>query len=60
MTNTRLSSEDQARVDAYLNSGYNAVERKPFRGWYLLFVCYAIVFTLGGLSYVIARAYGVL
>lgn len=60
MTKTRLSAEDQARVDAYLSSGYNSVERQPFRGWFLLLVCYAIVFALGGLSYLIAKFYGVL
>lgn len=60
MTNTRLSAEDQARVDAYLSSGYNSVERQPFRGWRLLFWLYVIVFILGGLSYLIARLYGVI
>jgi hypothetical protein len=36
----KLSAEDMARVEAYLNSGFNQTERKPFRGlillgWYL-------------------------
>lgn len=60
MTKPRLSAEDQARVDAYLSSGYNSVERQPFRGWRLLFLLYTIVFILGGLSYLVAKLYGVI
>ena len=33
----KLSNEDMQRVEQYLNSGFNATERKPFRGFRLLF-----------------------
>jgi hypothetical protein len=54
-----LSPEDQARVDAYNERGYNDVERKPFRPLRLLFFLFLIVSSLGGISYLIAKIYGV-
>jgi len=55
----KLSDEDQARVDAYLNSGHNDVERKPFRPFLLLAVILGVLTALSLLSLVIARTKGV-
>lgn len=41
----KLYPEDQARVDAYLQRGYNTTERKPFRpGRYILFLIGVVTF----------------
>ncbi len=45
-----LSEEDQAKVDKYLQSGYNDTERKPFKPIKLMFVLYAIVIVLSVMS----------
>ena len=45
-----LSDEDQAKVDKYLQSGYNETERKPFKPIKLMFVLYAIVIALSVMS----------
>lgn len=50
-----LSEEDQAKVDAYLERGYNSTKRKPFRGVKLLFVLYAIVILLSIFSVGLSR-----
>ena len=55
-----LSAEDQARVDQVLNSGYNRVERKPFRGFILLAGIWAILAALGWVSYYIGKQAGYL
>lgn len=55
----RLSPEDQARVDDFVSSGINAVERKPFRPIRLLFILIAVVSSLSVLSLVLARTVGV-
>ena len=55
-----LSAEDQARVDQVLNSGYNRVERKPFRGLILLAGIWAIIAALGWVSYYIGKQAGYL
>jgi len=55
----RLSREDQARVDAFLEKGVNAVERKPFRPLRLLLLLFAVVTTLSVLSQLLARWAGV-
>ncbi|WP_428819878.1 DUF3094 family protein [Microbulbifer sp. MCCC 1A16149] len=55
----KLSDEDQAKVDAYLKSGYNDVERKPFRPFLLLGVILVVLTALSLLSLVIARTKGV-
>lgn len=60
MANTKLSPEDQARVDAYNKQGYNDVERKPFRPMLLLFILFLIVSSLGGLSYLLGKLEGVI
>jgi hypothetical protein len=50
-----LSDEDQAKVDAYLERGYNSTQRKPFRGIKLLVILYAIVILLSVFSIGLSR-----
>ena len=59
-TETKLSPEDQAKVDAYNKRGYNDIERRPFRPFTLLFILFLIVSGLGGLSLAIGKWYGVI
>jgi hypothetical protein len=51
----KLSDEDLARVDSYLNSGFNVTERKPFRPFKLLFILALIVVGISGFALLIAR-----
>ena len=44
---SRLTPEDQQRVDDYLRAPQHQVERRPFRPWLLLLVVLAIVIGLG-------------
>ncbi|WP_105102843.1 DUF3094 family protein [Microbulbifer pacificus] len=55
----KLSEEDQARVDRYLRSGYNDVERKPFRPILLLVIIVGVLTLLSLLSLLIAQTKGV-
>ncbi len=55
---SKLSPEDQARVDQILDSSVNRVERKPFRGWLLFWVVIFVMSALGGLSLLLARLEG--
>jgi len=55
----KLSEEDQARVDQYLQSGVNKVERKPFRPWLLLLVVVVVLTMLSLVSVYIAKTKGV-
>ncbi|MCO1334695.1 DUF3094 domain-containing protein [Microbulbifer sp. OS29] len=55
----KLTDEDQAKVDRYLQSGINSVERKPFRPWVLLFGLIALLTLLSLLSLYIAQSKGV-
>ncbi len=59
MEEPRLSEEDQAKVDAFLSSGVNATERKPFRGFRLFLILVVIVSSLTALSLLLARTEGV-
>ncbi|MDH1444057.1 DUF3094 domain-containing protein [Pseudomonas sp. GD03721] len=47
---SRLSPEDQQKVDQYLSAPQHQVERQPFRVWRLLGVVLLIVIGLGLLS----------
>lgn len=60
MANTKLSPEDQARVDEFVKSGYNDVERKPFRPLLLLFYLFLIVSSLGGIAVLLGKINGVI
>ena len=57
---TKLSKEDQKRVDAYLSSGFNSVNRAPFRPLRLLFLIWVVVAALGLISWYIGKQAGYL
>ena len=59
MSEKKLSDEDQAKVDSYLQRGVNRVERKPFRPLLLLAVIVGVLTVLSVLSIFIARTKGV-
>ncbi|ARU89791.1 DUF3094 family protein [Pseudomonas sp. M30-35] len=47
---SRLTPDDQQRVDQYLSAPQHQVERRPFKVWRLLLVVLGIVVALGVLS----------
>ena len=47
---SRLTPEDQRRVDQYLQAPQHQVERKPFRPWLLLVLVVAVTIGLGLIS----------
>jgi len=55
----RLYPEDQARVDSVLHSGYNDVERKPFRPLYMMIMLNVVVVVLFFLSKWIVKSAGI-
>lgn len=55
----KLSPEDQARVDHFLRTGYNDVERKPFRPFRLMFILALVVTGFSIFSLLLARLYGI-
>ncbi|MEQ8803090.1 DUF3094 family protein [Haliea sp.] len=55
----RLYPEDQAKVDAFVSSGVNSVQRKPFKPLRLVFLLVAVVTGFSLLSQVIARWAGI-
>ena len=52
---SRLSPEDQSKVDAYLSAPQHQVERQPFRPWRLLLIVVMITISLGLLSRLLSR-----
>ncbi|MGE8294280.1 MAG: DUF3094 domain-containing protein [Pseudomonas sp.] len=52
---SRLSPEDQQKVDQYLSAPQHQVERQPFRVWLLLTVVLVVVIGLGLLSRLLSR-----
>ena len=52
---SRLSPEDQQKVDQYLSAPQHQVERQPFRVWRLLAVVLVAVIGLGLLSRLLSR-----
>lgn len=52
---SRLSPEDQERVDRYLSAPQHRVQRQPFRVWRLLLVILVTVIGLGLLSRLLSR-----
>lgn len=54
-----LYPEDQARVDKFVSTGINSVERKPFRPLRLLLFLIAVVMGLSILSQFLAHWAGV-
>ena len=59
MNNPILSDEDQARVDAFVSTGINAVERKPFRPIRLMLFLIVVVTSLSVMSLLLAEWVGV-
>ena len=55
----RLYPEDQAKVDAFLKRGVNAVERKPFKPFRMILLLIAVVTFFSILSQLIASWAGV-
>ena len=55
----RLYPEDQAKVDAFLKRGVNAVERKPFKPFRMILLLIAVVTFFSILSQMIARWAGI-
>ena len=51
---SKLSPEDLARVQKYLSSPIHAVERKPFKSWWMMLALVGVVVVLGFLSQLIA------
>ena len=56
----KLTKEDQERVDQYLDSGFNSIERKPFKPLRLLAVICVVVALLGFVSWYIGKQAGYL
>ena len=56
---SKLSPEDQARVDRVTSRGVNSIERAPFRDWVLLGVILLVLTGLSIFSYIIAWLHGV-
>ena len=52
---SRLSPEDQQKVDQYLSAPQHQVERQPFRVWRLLTLVLVVVIGLGLLSRFLSR-----
>ncbi|CAN7273645.1 DUF3094 family protein [Pseudomonas solani] len=52
---SRLTPEDQQKVDQYLNLPQHQVEREPFKPWRLLMILLVMVVGLGILSRLLAR-----
>ncbi|MDH1279545.1 DUF3094 domain-containing protein [Pseudomonas chengduensis] len=52
---SRLSPEDQQKVDQYLSAPQHQVERQPFRVWRLLALVVAVTIGLGLLSRFLSR-----
>ncbi|WP_122494453.1 DUF3094 family protein [Pseudomonas viridiflava] len=52
---SRLSPDDQQRVDQHLSAPHHQVERRPFRPWFLLSIVLVSVIGLGLLSRLLSR-----
>jgi uncharacterized protein involved in response to NO len=56
----KLTKEDQDKVDSYLQSGFNKIERQPFRPLRLLGALWVVVTALGLVSWYIGKQAGYL
>ncbi len=56
---TRLYPDDQAKVDEFVSSGINSVERKPFRPGRLLVLLVVVVVSLSVFSQYMASLIGI-
>lgn len=52
---SRLSPDDQQRVEQYLSAPQHQVQRQPFKPWRLLLAILAVVIGLGLLSRLLSR-----
>lgn len=52
---SRLTPEDQQRVDHYLRAPQHQVERKPFRPWLLLVLVLVVTIGLGLVSRLLSQ-----
>ncbi|MDP3978938.1 DUF3094 family protein [Pseudomonas sp.] len=52
---SRLSPDDQKRVDQYLSAPQHQVERQPFKVWRLLLIIVGAVIAMGLLSRLLSR-----
>ncbi len=55
----RLYPEDQQKVDEFLQSGVNSVERKPFRPFLLILILIAVVTGISLFSQMLASLAGI-
>jgi hypothetical protein len=55
----KLNPEDQARVDEYLRTGYNDVERKPVRPLYMMILLITVTISFSGLAVFVAHQAGI-
>ena len=52
---SRLSPDDQKRVEQYLSAPQHQVERQPFKVWRLLLIIVMVTIGLGVLSRLLSR-----
>lgn len=52
---SRLSPDDQKRVDQYLSAPQHQVQRQPFKVWRLLSIIFVAVIGLGLLSRLLSQ-----
>lgn len=52
---SRLTPDDQQKVEQYLSLPQHQVERQPFKPWRLMLILLALVIGLGLLSRLLAR-----
>lgn len=55
----QLFPDDQKRVDEFISSNVNDIERKPFRPWLLLLIIVGVLGALTVVSFVVALSHGV-
>ncbi|MAT93917.1 MAG: hypothetical protein CME59_15095 [Halioglobus sp.] len=55
----RLNPEDQKKVDEFISSGINSVERKPFKPMRMILLLIGVVMVLSIFSQLLARWAGV-
>ena len=55
----KLSPEDQAKVDQFLQEGYNDVDRKAFRPGILFIILFGVLLVFSAIAFLIARSVGV-
>lgn len=55
-----LYPEDQEKVDHFLRSSINSVERKDFKLLGLLLIIFFVLGVLTGVSYIVAARHGII